>query len=114
MSPILAGNVLAAFCGLALVGSGAVKILGVRKAVDGLEALGFTGRVRLIGIGETVSALLFVFPQTRPIGLLLVSAHMGGAIATHMQHRLSYVAPAALLGLVWAAAWLSHPALFTL
>jgi hypothetical protein len=83
-----------------------MKVVGVRRVVDQLERYGFTGRVRLIGAGEVVSALAFVVPQTRPLGLLLVSALLGGAIATHMQHRLSFIGPSVFLGVIWLATWL--------
>jgi hypothetical protein len=63
----------------------------------------------LIGIGELVSALLFLIPQTNSLGLLLLSSYLGGAIVTHMQHGQPFFAPAILLLLVWIAGYLRHP-----
>jgi hypothetical protein len=107
----MTGTVLIALCGVALLGSAGTKLAGVKGAVRALENNGFAGRVALIGAGEALSAALFLIPQTRPIGLLLVSAHLGGAIATHMQHRQSIVPPAAFLGAVWLGVWLNHASL---
>ena len=77
-----------------------------------MSRLGFKGgKLELIAGLEVVSALLFLLPSTRSFGLLLVSAYMGGAIATHVQHdQLHLAAPAsAVLCLIWLGAWLRHP-----
>lgn len=102
----IVGEALIMLCGLALLASSGAKLARVRRIVDQLESYGFRGRVGLIGLGEAASALLFLVPPTRPLGLLLVSALLGGAIATHMQHGRSYLGPAAILVLVWLAVWL--------
>lgn len=106
---ILAGNILVVLCGVALLVSASGKLAGARTLVAQLEGYGFVGRVRLIGFGEAASALLFLVPQTRPLGLLLVSGLLGGAIATHMQHRISYLQPSVFLAVVWLAVWLRYP-----
>ncbi len=106
---VVAGNILVLLCGVALLASASAKLAGARRLVDQLEGYGFVGRVRLIGFGEAMSALLFLVPQTRPLGFLLISALLGGAIATHMQHRLSYLQPSAFLAVVWLAVWLRYP-----
>jgi DoxX-like family len=50
-------------------------------------ALGFDGsRLMIIAVLEMASAALFLVPKTRPFGLLLVSAFLGGAIAAHLGH----------------------------
>lgn len=102
------GNVLVLCSGLALLASATSK-LAARRIAAQLEGHGFVGHVKLIAGGEAISALLLLFPPTRAIGLVLVSALLGGAIATHMQHRLSYVAPALFLALVWLSVWLRNP-----
>jgi hypothetical protein len=58
---------------------------------------------------EISSAILFLFPRTRSMGLLLVSSYMGGAIATHVEHGLSFIQPGVFLALLWLGAWLRHP-----
>ncbi|PYP43532.1 MAG: DoxX family protein [Gemmatimonadetes bacterium] len=104
-----AGNVLIFLGGLALIGSAGAKFAQVPQVVSELNGFGFQGKLMLIATGEALSALLFLLPPTRSIGVLLVSALLGGAIATHMQHGQSYVGPAGLLVLVWLGAWLRHP-----
>jgi hypothetical protein len=51
---------------------------------------------------EIGSAILFLIPLTRDIGLLLVSAYFGGAIATHMGHGEPVMQPAIILAIFWA------------
>jgi hypothetical protein len=105
----IAGTVLIALCGLALIGSASAKFAQVPRVVTELNAFGFQGKLLLIATGEALSAVLFLVPRTRSIGLLLVSGLLGGAIATHMQHGQPYVGPAVLLLLVWLGTRLRHP-----
>ncbi len=104
-----AGNVLIFLSGLALIGSAGAKFAHVPQVVGELNGFGFQGKLMVIAAGEALSALLLLVPRTRSMGLLLVSGLLGGAIATHMQHGVSLVGPAALLVLVWLGAWLRHP-----
>ena len=66
----------------------------------------------IIATLEILSAGLFLMPRTRSIGLLLVSAYLGGAIATHMGHDEPVYQPAFVLVLFWMGAWLRHPEMF--
>lgn len=47
----------------------------------------------MLGLIEVISLLLFIIPRTGIIGTLLLIAYMGGAIATHLEHGVSIVAP---------------------
>jgi hypothetical protein len=89
--------------------SAAAKLVGAQDVVDTVEKWGLRNHLLLIGIGELVSAWLFLIPRTNSLGLLLLSAYMGGAIATQMQHGESYILPAVVLLLVWVAGYLRHP-----
>ncbi len=105
-----AGRVLIWLGSLVLIGSASAKLDGVPQVASELRAFGFLGgKVTLIGIVEIVSALLFLVPRTRSAGLLLVSAFLGGAVATHVQHGEAGVQPAIVLALLWLGAWLRHP-----
>src|SRR5713226_1815622 len=92
----IAGNILISLGGLVLVGSSAAKFAQVPKMVSELGAMGFDGhKLTFIAVLEILSAVLFLVPLTRSIGLLLASAYMGGAIATHLQHNQPFIQPAA-------------------
>jgi DoxX-like protein len=106
----MAGMVLICLVSVVLIASAGAKLAHVPKVVDELGAFGFDGvKLTMIAIAEIVSALLFLTPSTRSGGLLLVSAYMGGAIATHVQHDQSFLQPAMVLTLLWLGAWLRNP-----
>ena len=104
------GKVLVNMGGVMLIGSAAAKFAHVPQVVSQLGAMGFDGgRLTFIAVLEVVSAVLFLVPFTRSLGLLFVSSFLGGAIATHLQHGQPIVQPAFVLSLIWLAAWLRHP-----
>jgi hypothetical protein len=72
--------------------------------------MGFDGgKLTFIAVLEVLSALLFVVPASRAAGLLMVSAYLGGAFASHIQHSQSPLPPAIVLTIVWLGSWLRHP-----
>jgi DoxX-like family len=81
-----------------LIGSAGAKSAHVPQVVEQLAAMGFDGgRLTFIAVLEIVSAILFLVSFTRFLGLLLASAFLGGAIATHLQHSQPIVQPAFVL-----------------
>ncbi len=68
----------------------------------------------IIIIGEISSALLFLFPKTNKLGVLLLSSYMGGAIIIHMMNAMSIGMPSVVLLLVWVVAFLRNPELLKL
>ena len=107
----IAAWILTGLITLILVGSAAGKLIGARPMAEMFEKWGLRDHMLLIGVGELVSALLFLIPLTNSLGVLLLSAYLGGAIVTHMQNGESYFVPAVLLLLVWVAGYLRHPEL---
>jgi hypothetical protein len=107
-----AGNILIYAAGLVLMGSACTKLVGVPAVVAQMSLLGLTdGRLTLVGLLEIFSAVLFIYPPVRSIGLLVVSSYLGGAICAHVQHGQYGAAfsPAMVLGLCWLGAYLRHP-----
>jgi hypothetical protein len=105
----IAAWVLTGLLTLLFVFSAAMKLAQTPQAVEGIGKYGLTDFIILIGVGELVSAVLFLIPRTTSLGLLLLSGYMGGAIATHMEHGESFVLPSVILVLVWVAGYLRHP-----
>ena len=91
--------------------SGIVKASGHHPMAAHFAEIGFRPYVSALGIAEMLMASLFVFPFGRKAGLLLITAYFGGAIAVELPHRMAG-GPAAVLVLVWVAAYVSNPALF--
>lgn len=89
-----------------------MKIAGSEEVVKGAAAMGLsTETLRMIGIVEILSVVLFVIPRTGLLGTLLLAAYLGGAIATHVEHQQSWFAPAAIQALVWITATIRFPEL---
>jgi hypothetical protein len=105
----IVGNILISLSGLLLVASAAAKFAGVPKVVSELSSMGFDGnRLLFVAVLEIFSAVLFLVPFTRPVGLLLVCSYLGGAIATHLQHGRSIVQPIVVLAVVWCGTLLRY------
>lgn len=75
-------------------------------------ALGLTTeKLHLIGAIEIISVLLFLIPRTGVLGTLMLSAYLGGAIATHLEHPATGYPTAAIIvmALVWITAAIRFP-----
>jgi hypothetical protein len=68
-------------------------------------------KLKLLGVVEIISVLLFIIPRTGILGTLLLAAYMGGAIATHLEHRLPLFLPIIIQCLVWITAAIRFPEL---
>jgi hypothetical protein len=103
-----AGTVLLALPVLFLTFDCAIKLAGERHAVEGTVDLGFAATaVRPIGLLEAACLALLVVPRTAPLGAVLLTGYLGGAVAIHAQlgnplatHALF---PVYLGALVWGA-----------
>jgi hypothetical protein len=109
---LIIGWTLSGLLALLMVGTAILKLVGGAQVVEGFEKFGLADWRIIIGIGELVSAVLFLVPRTAVLGTLLLSAYLGGAIVTNMQHAENWVPPAVLLVVVWIAAGLRIPELF--
>jgi hypothetical protein len=106
----ITGTALMVLASVMLIGSAGAKLAHVPKVVTELGAMGFDGnKLIFIATLEILSAVLFLVPVTRSIGLLMVSSYMGGAIATHVGHDQPLIQPAMVLVIFWLGTWLRHP-----
>lgn len=80
------GWILSILASLFLLLSGVMKFIqpGGEEFTKGLEHIGWTatGTFRL-GFLEIACVLVYLFPRTAVLGAVLLTAYMGGAIATH-------------------------------
>ncbi len=109
---MIAAWILTGLLTLMLLFSAVMKLVAVQPVVEVFSKWGLTNYMMIIGIGEAVSALLFAIPRTHSLGVLLLSAYLGGAIVTHMQHGEPYGSPVIFLLLVWLTAYLRQPEMF--
>ncbi len=106
----LTGNALVIVFGAILAFSALAKFANVPAVVAPLAKIGFSGgRLMLIAFAELTSAVLFLIPRTRAIGLILISSYLGGAIAAHLGNGELIVKPAMFLILIWIATAVRNP-----
>ena len=103
----LATAVLAFF----LLMSAGFKLFGNVENLDKEMGIGHIADwIKIIGIGELVSVVLFIIPRTMRLGTVLLSAYFGGAILFHMAHpdpiRASFLSPTIFLIAIWITSWI--------
>ena len=88
------------------------KMAGTKEVIEGAKAMGLTpATMRNIGIIELIITMPFASNRTGVIGGVLLLAYMGGAIATHLEHGQSVVAPIAIAVFVGLVALFRFPEL---
>lgn len=105
----ITGWVLVGLMGALFIMSASMKLMGGEEVAANFAKWGLDGKLMLIGVGELIAAILFIIPRTSSLGVLLLSAHMGGAIATHMEHGEMFIPQAVILLVVWIANYLRNP-----
>ncbi len=105
----ITGWIMVGLMGALFIMSASMKLIGGEELAANFAKFGLDGKQMLIGAGELIAAILFLIPKTSSLGVLLLSAHMGGAIATHMEHGEMYMPQAIILLVVWIANWLRNP-----
>lgn len=114
-----AGRVLSGASVLFLLFDSIIKVMKLPIAVDATVQLGYPDNVVVgIGIVELVCLVLYVIPRTSVLGAILLTGHLGGAIATHVRvgsplftHTLF---PIYVAGLIWGGLLLREERLRTL
>ena len=106
-----AGLGLSGLVTLALVASAAGKLTAQAPVVDMLvNHLGFAASsIAAIGAVELLSALLFIVPATGPIGAVLLTGYLGGAVCSHVRVGDPFVSPLVIGALVWVGLVLRDP-----
>jgi len=94
-----------------LVVSGCLKISGHHPMLLHFVQLGLDGQLPILGSAEILFGLLFLFPATSKLGLLLLTAYFGGAIAIEIPYHMM-AGPAVPLILIWIAAFLRQRSVF--
>jgi hypothetical protein len=111
------GRVLTGLFALFMLGASiAPKLLGMPVAAETIEALGWSaGYVLMIGLFELTFLVLYLVPRTSVLGAVLMTALLGGAMATHIRvgsPLFSHVLFSVYLALfMWGGLWLRSPAL---
>ncbi|NUO62635.1 MAG: DoxX family protein [Gemmatimonadaceae bacterium] len=108
------GRVLSAIAVLFLTFDAAIKLAGAREAIEGTTQLGWQPHhLPILGAIQVVCLVVYLVPRTAPLGAILWTGYLGGAIATHLRldnplftHILFPIYVAALL---WGGLYLRDP-----
>jgi hypothetical protein len=80
------GRILSGIAVLFLTFDTVIKLVASKAAVEGTTQLGWPAHhLPTLGAIEVVCLVLYLIPRTAPIGALLWTGYLGGAIATHLR-----------------------------
>jgi len=69
-----------------LVFDGVIKLVPIQPVIDTLAALGYPVELaRPLGVITLLCAVLYGIPKTSVLGAILLTALLGGAVATHVR-----------------------------
>jgi hypothetical protein len=101
---------------LFLLFDGAIKLVPLQVVIDTVIPLGWPtdpALWRALGLVLIASTLLYAFPRTAILGAILITAYLGGAVATHVRigsPLFSHMLFGVYLGIaLWAGLWLRDP-----
>lgn len=107
------GRVLSGLVILFLLFDGAIKLVPLQVVIDTVIPLGWPtdpALWRALGVVLIASALLYAYPRTSILGAILITAYLGGAVATHVRigsPLFSHTLFGVYLGIaLWAGLWL--------
>ena len=88
-----------------------MKLLDLKVVADTMVQMGWpTDKARLLGILQLVGLALYLYPRTAVLGAVLVTAYLGGAVATHLRidsPLFSHILFGVYLALLaWGGLWL--------
>jgi len=111
------GFVMSALVVLFLFMDAGMKLAAVQPVLEAGQQIGFPGvaMARKLGVILLLCTLLYVWPRTSLLGAILVTAFLGGAVATHVRlgnPLFSHVLFGVYLGiLLWGGLLLREPRL---
>ena len=107
------GRMLSGIAVLFLIFDGAIKLVPIQPVTDSLRELGYPATdsfARFLGVITLICTALYAWPRTALLGAVLLTAIMGGAIASHLRlgdPLFSHTLFGVYLGLLfWVGLWL--------
>jgi hypothetical protein len=80
------GRVLSGIAVLFLIFDMSIKFSGAKEAVEGTVQLGWQPHhLPILGAIQLICLVLYLVPRTAPLGAVLWTGYLGGAIATHLR-----------------------------
>ena len=106
---IWVGRIMSALASLFLLVDGVMKLLKPDVVVKATLQLGYAESA-ILGIGATllVCTMLYVVPRTSIVGAVLLTAYLGGAVASNVRAGMpvfNVIFPMIVAGLIWGGLW---------
>ena len=112
------GRTIGALAILFLLFDGVIKVLQLAPATESFAQLGYPVGLTLgIGVLELACLAAYALPRTAPLGALLLTGYLGGAVATHVRAGsplFSVVFPLIIGALLWGGLYLRDHRLLAL
>ncbi len=109
---IWTGRVLTGLISLFLIVDAVAKLVLPAGVVEASQKVGVhIDTLRPIGVALLLSTVLHLVPRTQIIGAALITAYLGGAVATHVQSGTPFFMPIVMGVLLWVGYALRHRAL---
>jgi hypothetical protein len=110
----LAGRILSGLAIAFLTFDVALKLVPNKMALEATVGLGYQPHhVAIIGAIGLVCLILYVIPRTAPLGAILWTGYLGGAIATNLRLDLPLFShtlfPIYVAALIWGGLYLRDP-----
>jgi len=115
--PLIAGRILSGLVILFLLVDAGLKLVSPETAIKySPPGLGWpldVPTMTLLGTLLLIPTLLYIWPRTAILGAILITAYLGGAVATHVRIHsplFSHILFGVYLGvMLWGGLWLRDP-----
>ena len=107
------GWILGSLVAISMISGSVPAFLGLPQMAEGMAKFGYSPSIlRPIGLLELVCPILYLIPRTAVFGAILLTAYMGGAVATHARiGDPMWVVPVVVGIVAWVALLLRQPRL---
>ena len=113
---IRAGWAISGLVILFLLMDAGMKLAVLQPVIDTTRTLGWPtdpATLRMLGVLTLVPTILYAWPRTAPLGAVILTAYLGGAVATHVRigsPLFSHILFGVYLGAaMWGGLWLRDP-----
>lgn len=108
----VAGWILGGLPASLLLFSAAMKLAQPPMVIEGFQHLGLPENIALwLGLLELFCTLVYLLPRTAPIGAILLTGYLGGAILTHLRIGEPFFMHPILGAALWGGIYLRDPRL---
>ena len=84
-----AGRIMSGIAVLFLIFDGVTKLMVIQPVVEGMRKLGYPVPLApVIGAIVLICVVLYVIPRTAPLGAILLTGFLGGAVASQLRIQM--------------------------